>query len=351
MFSVRPLVSRNLRDLCNIVSTDDYVISLLNKSKLRSFAEFISWPGAGAREIYRYVLTLPKEQRALHAVFGREGVPLDFCADLDLPLSPSDPHAQQQGQLLMEATCDETERTLQLAYGKQFSKLVVLQSFAVNKLSYHIHARIAEDVAFQDISDLCNFSRIVARSLKLRWKKEVLDSGIYRTGGQLRLYDCVKSIGDDATLDKLALKRPLHWNPCPDELFELSLVTRPRSVVRELITSKSTAPVVKMEDSYDNCMDFVIKTVPRLEESVAHAYSSWIQIGLALKSLHLVAQSRPDGVLFDFEDLFHTFSAKSPKYSRGDCDRQWARMKVRDADWLRAVRCVRRFCKKNVDMP
>ena len=342
MLSIRPFVSKNLVDLQRVVGANDYIIARLKRQELGGSATYTAWPSATAGDIYQYASSLPVKQRALHCVFGRTGVPMDFCADLDLPLDPNDTQKKRYGHELMVKVCEEASAVLSESFQKQFNRLVVLQSFSPKKLSYHIHARVDETTAFADFNSVGKFCRLIQAKLDKNSLHNVIDSQIYRSNGSLRLYNCVKSIGNDVTLSHVAHKYPKEWEPLPEELFDMSLVMRKLVDVKNKLEYEKGEMIEREKEVFglDDArkqLHAVSKAVLKLSK-YADDYKSWIGISLALKSCdRYVHENFADDPSLNFHDVYHAFSQLSSKYEYAQCESWWNKFRINDLDLARSV--------------
>ena len=351
MLTIRPFVSKNLVDLQRVVGPNDYIINRLRRTETGGSATYMAWPSATSSDIYQYASSLPVKQRALHSLFGRPGVPMDFCADLDLPFDPSDRQKRSYGFDLMKKVCDEASVVLHDSFEQKFEKLVVLQSFSQKKLSYHIHARVNEHTAFTDFKSVAKFSNLLQEKLDRDSLYNVIDSNIYRANGSLRLYDCVKSIGDDITLSHVAHKYPENWDPLPEELFDLSLVMRRLvTITRKLeYEAEKTPSYTKRKitkDDIANDLNFIAANVPNLRKQ-ADEYKSWIGISLVLKSCELYVRQHPEFEAgHNYRELFHSFSKLSSKYDFSQCENWWNKFKVNNVQIELSAGYIRKIIRE-----
>ncbi|KNH04214.1 mitochondrial DNA primase [Perkinsela sp. CCAP 1560/4] len=348
MLTIRPFVSRNFADLQRVIGPNDYIVSRHKRTESAGNVTYMAWPSATAANIYQYVSSLPVKSRALHSIFGRPSIPMDFCADLDLPLNPADRENQRQGVHIMERVCDEASNVLDTTFQKKFQHMVVLQSLSRKKISYHIHARVDDHTAFADFNEVKQFVFLIQAELEKDKLPEVIDTHIYRSSGSLRAFDCVKSVGEDVPLSHIALKRPDSWQPLPEELFDMSLAMRKLTTITTKLEFKGSRKIyaVPPKESVEKdaqSLRYIATNVPKLNVKSATEYKTWLGVSLALKGCHQYTQQNPDaGIGCDFKQLFHNFSGLSPKYSYSNCERWWGKFKV-DPHLARSAGYVRKM--------
>lgn len=179
--------SWRLNELTASCGPDDIVFSRRVPNRGSSF---FAWPGLSATEVAQGMLQMPDNLRTAHVVFGRPNTPLDLALDIDEKLPIGREFRDTVKVRAYQRKC--LEESLLAVHGalkergEKIESQVVLISPNLEKLSFHVHIKLANK-AFKDFSHLSAFVKAVISP-----KVPKADTQIYRQNGSLRLYQSKK---------------------------------------------------------------------------------------------------------------------------------------------------------------
>lgn len=317
-------------------------------------AEYQACPGASPEELCANILARPIASRQMHAIFGRDQIPVDVVVDVDTaPLTfgpdggaPADMETLRT--LVVNALLDSIDRRAAMDDLK-VAQRVVLQSASPDKLSLHCHARF-EDAAFASYADLRAFMADVTDGINVPGAtpefdaavRSAIDQQIYRKLGSVRMYSAPNRQGLYPVhlvpgTDKVPARKHWHVGPTdPMTLGILSLVQRDPLEVDRLVQLevKTTAPAadgVKLVSAHGAC-EAARDLVAALPLRDAVGYNGWATTGMCLRRIEI--DLRENQKLDGSEELrllWHEFSKRCPeKYDERECERAWGK-------WLRQL--------------
>lgn len=320
-------------------SPKDIVLAVQDGVGVYSFASYV---GLTAEETADKILSIPDSNRCIHALYGREGVPIDFSADIEFPLydNQSQSCAPYSGEGVM---IDLVSAALDRLQHRKLSPqtVLLLDSHSKTKHSYHLHIRC--DKALDSVDS----ARVIAGEVDAIVQNRgfaAIDLVPYRKGGMLRTAFSVKFTERSRALLPLVPKDPelallvRSGNELSRrDALALSLIQRhPDTETVRVSNSRSmsftTRNVVSAKES-DKQKFFhrAVVVMRKLPDFCAEQYDYWVRIGLSLHSFNL----GPAGL-----DQWLLFSARSRhKFDDSACRKQWeAWDRCRnedDRDWRR----------------
>lgn len=245
-------------------------------------------------DVARRMLKVPRSERNFHVVFGREGAPLDFFADIDAQCAE---HDRTRGERLLLQVLDafgEEAATL----GSEIDHVVALDGHSPDKLSYHLHIRL-KGVAFADYRHV----RDVVSTINRKLNHNVIDPAPLRRNGMLRTAYSPK-FGDPFRCElsplvaqdpELARRTRVSREMPHDEIMLASFVNRTEAglktvrrvgATREVLRDERGAIISSFVHERNKSMRFhdCIRAMDGYRVEWADDYKTWIAVGLALHS-------------------------------------------------------------------
>jgi hypothetical protein len=148
---------------------------LLARQEQESFFSYLSYRGEPREAVANLLLSVADADRTFHVVFGRENIPCDFFADLDLPTVELD-----KAERIVTEVVQCLELRLKSFAPKRYEHLL-LHSPSATKTSFHLHTR-CDGALFQDYRTV----RTLAEEINKDLMKNVIDTAVYRPWGTLR---------------------------------------------------------------------------------------------------------------------------------------------------------------------
>ena len=309
---------------------------LLAKEENNSVFSYLSFQNGSPEAVASRLLALEEKDRLYHVVCGRENIPCDFYADIDLP----------SGVDKAEATVADVISCLELRlkpfHPGKFEHLL-LHSPSAKKMSFHLHTR-CESVLLSDFKAAGALADEINRDLM----GNVIDTNCYRANGMLRCAYSAKS--DDLS------SRPVPYSPTTSLLSQSILpadaLSRTETLIRSFVLRGGKVPrgvnLVKLRsiamgagkgtsspgitgndvDEHGNPVsrfmadsakwrryNSAVLKLRKLPSKAAVDFNTWVRVGLALHNFS------PDEQQFE---EWVRFSLKCPqKFSRDMCLKKW----------------------------
>lgn len=334
--------------------------------------QFFAWPGVSHAQASSAILAMPAHLQTVHAMFGRNGTPMDLCADIDCPV-PQSLGSVQEITDFQNKTVQETARTLReiiKSEGHEVETQVCLQSPNLKKASFHLHIRL-KDTAFEDYRSVLGFLQ------PHKDKIPHVDLQIFRTNGMLRMHKSKKenlqsqmTLFAPATVSAIPMTDPLaaQYSLCIREANSFrNVITKVPQVTfsstfvqgaaagcgvlpQQGLNEPTLIPRTKTE-ALENAKQWALAAT---EEDVG-SWKKWIGVGYAL---HRVARQYHNTSVASFEGrtpeqellrVWVEISKRCPsKFVPGDCEKSWATFKD-DASpdgWWTSYKSLHRIFKQ-----
>lgn len=344
------------------VKPTDYVLALQQGPNI---FHFMAFPGLEKKALCGHLLNaFPNDHRCFHTVFGRPGIPLDFVADIDLPVGPSN-----------ATSCDADLTNILTSFHKVMNEhvrnpcdhVMLLHSGSTSsKHSFHLHASV-KNSAFDNLTAMKDLALLVNQDLQ----QNIFDTAIYRPAGSIRIAYAGKFeapsrilVPYQSTHEPLLKLVSDVSSATKEDIMAMSLVVRPEVTESvQLASGSSAAPVklikkastTKMSGETDASgrpipmhmsekfkyarLGQALSALNKLPPSVAENYDTWIRVGLSLHSF---------GHENTIKQHWINFSARCPtKFDPKACDKNWEKFAERPDpyNWRRGYNYMTRVLR------